>query len=1158
LPVSHSAHRLSAHHGRSGKRKAPLTIKRAGYVVGGFAAAILVLLGLPALIQWDGYKDRIAAAAQARLGRKLDIAGSLNLALLPLPHVSAHDVRLADADGAAQPEMMTARVLELRPSLLGLLSGRFEVAAVRLSQAELHLQRLADGKANWQFQPAPKAAPAASSDVPASDRAAEHRAAAMPSILLDDASITYQAGGGHPLRLDGVTAALSQPDAQTSRFAAKGVVHGALLTADGVLSGDQLDVTLGLGAKAAEARFKGRFSTQDGFKGQVQAKGDSLHDVAVALGANGLRLPQGGLLLTGELTLDAHALRFDKASLFVAGTEGIASVDADFGHGPQFDVALAFSHMDLDRWAASLPAPTLRQTPVAAVPTVPEGPSAVAAPKAGGGFSKALAVNLDVSADSLTLHGGELHQARFNAALADGELLVNQAGVELPGQSEVNLFGFFTPADDGLSFDGTLEGRSGEMRGLLAWLGLPPVHLAQDRLRQGSFTGHVQADAKAVRLDEGVLKLDGAKADLAADLKLAGRPALGVSFAVDHLNLDAYRADHVAHPGDNPPPSDAAPPKAEGAMPPPAAERDSWLEGLDANVKGKVGSLTAYGLTAQDLSLDAAWLNGVLTLNKFTSADVDGAQLNLGGGIDPLGLAFHHFRWEVRTDHPAKLLKALISHLPVEPERLAPLALTGTLDGRLNDKLDLDSRNEIAGGQLELTGRIDQPLGDPGLHLSLAASHASLTQVIRLFSPDYRPQASLGAFAASTTIAGPVKDLAFSDLRLKLGPAAAAGDAHLTHSGARPRLDLKLTAGEIAVDPFLPTKRTGDARPSLREQIESGLLIPTKGVPAHRSGGGDLPPAPASAPRPKVTVSGLSDHWSSDPMDLSWLTALDGHAVIDAQAVTWNQSRLDQASLLLDVQDGSAKLEQLTGKLWGGEMALSGALADNGAMKMDGKLSHAQMREALLSTAGLGMADGVMDGETSLTAKGKSVNEMVSHLNGTLQVAAVNGLVKGFDLKAVDDKAKDLNNPLGLINLLQAGLTGGSTRFSSLNGSAKIKDGILVCDDLALTADGGGAKGQVTANLPGWVMDAHAAFHLASSPEAPPLVMRLTGPLDNPRRFLDINAMQTWLAQKGVGLKGPMKDAADALGKMLNGERKEDGGKVKAKDVVKSLFKGLK
>ena len=88
-------------------------------------------------------------------------------------------------------------------------------------------------------------------------------------------------------------------------------------------------------------------------------------------------------------------------------------------------------------------------------------------------------------------------------------------------------------------------------------------------------------------------------------------------------------------------------------------------------------------------------------------------------------------------------------------------------------------------------------------------------------------------------------------------------------------------------------------------------------------------------------------------------------------------------------------------------------------------------------------------------------------------------------------------------------------------------------------------------------MDAHAAFHLASSPDAPPLVMRLTGPLDNPRRFLDINAMQTWLAQKGIGAKGGLKDAGDALAKMLSGERKDDGSKVKAKDVVKGLFKGL-
>jgi hypothetical protein len=36
-----------------------------------------------------------------------------------------------------------------------------------------------------------------------------------------------------------------------------------------------------------------------------------------------------------------------------------------------------------------------------------------------------------------------------------------------------------------------------------------------------------------------------------------------------------------------------------------------------------------------------------------------------------------------------------------------------------------------------------------------------------------------------------------------------------------------------------------------------------------------------------------------------------------------------------------------------------------------------------------------------------------------------------------------------------------------------------------------------------------------------------------------------------------MKDAGEALGKMLSGQRKDDGSKVKAKDVVKGLLKGL-
>jgi len=1142
-----------------------LSIKRAGYVAAGIAAGTLVLLGLPALIQWDGYKAAIAEALQARLGREVALDGPLHFALLPLPHATAEMVRIANAEGAAGPQMLSAAALELRPAFWPLLSGRFELAAVRLSGVELHLQRLAGGKGNWQFQP--EAKPAKPEEIPAANApASEHHDRAFPTISLDDAVITYQAGNGQPLRLEGVTAALTRSEDGATTFAARMQAHGVPLSLEGKLGKDgEAICNVGLEPQAAELMFLGHFSTQDGFSGKLVAKVQSLRDTAAAFGWSAARLPQGGAELKGDLVMDAHVLHLAHGETRLAGAEGTATLDADFGHGPQLDAALSFQHVDLDQWAASLPAPTLGQTMAPATVAAPSAETAsTPAPvpaKVSGGFSKALSVNFDLSIDSLSLHGGELRQARLNAALANGELLVNQAGVELPGDGELNLFGFFTPDGAGLAFDGTLEGRADDLRGMMSWLALPPVHLAEDRLRKGSFTGHFLADAQALRIEDGLVRLDGAKADLAADLKLGPRPALGVSFAVDKLDIDAYRAVPVPVAKIAPAPAPVEP-KAEGSVPPPAdPARDSWLPGVDANIKGKVGALTAYGLSAHDLSVDANWLDGVLTLRDLTTPDLNGAEVHLSGGLVPSESAFRQFHWAVRSDHPAHLLNGLVSHLPVEPERLGPMALTGSLDGKPAEHLDLDSRNEIAGGQLELTGRIDHALDNPGLHLSLAASHSSLTQVLRLFSPDYHPRDGLGAFAASTKIDGNLDEvLAFQDLRLKLGPAAAAGDATLTRSGPRPRLDITLTTGEIPLDPFQPTKRTGDIRPpSLREQIQEGLLIPAKGVPAnpHWPHDNEQPPAPSSVPRSSVAVGGISEHWPSAPLDLAWLTAFDGKLSIESQALSWGQSRLEPALLELNLQDGSAKLDHLKGGLWGGEMLLTGVLADNGAAKLEGKLAHVQLKQALLSTAGLGLADGALDGETSLTAKGKSVADMIAHLNGTAKFEAKDGAIKGFELKAVDDKAKDMKSPLGLIGLLQAGLSGGSTKFSSFSGTAKVKDGIVTSDDLALVAEGGGANGQVSANLSGWVMDAHAAFHLASSPDAPPLVMRLTGPLDNPRRFLDINAMQTWLAQKGIGAKGGLKDAGDALAKMLSGERKDDGSKVKAKDVVKGLFKGL-
>ncbi|NBP72806.1 MAG: AsmA family protein [Alphaproteobacteria bacterium] len=87
-------------------------MKKAAYAFGGLvvflvAAALIV----PGLIDWHSYKSEISAEAKKVTGRTLEIAGDLELGILPTPHVRASDIRFANAPGAAAPHMATLKEL---------------------------------------------------------------------------------------------------------------------------------------------------------------------------------------------------------------------------------------------------------------------------------------------------------------------------------------------------------------------------------------------------------------------------------------------------------------------------------------------------------------------------------------------------------------------------------------------------------------------------------------------------------------------------------------------------------------------------------------------------------------------------------------------------------------------------------------------------------------------------------------------------------------------------------------------------------------------------------------------------------------------------------------------------------------------------------------
>ncbi|MBB2163433.1 AsmA family protein [Gluconacetobacter sp. 1b LMG 1731] len=119
---------------------------------------VLVLLGgagvMGAWMRLDpvGLREKAVAAVWHQTGRVLKV-GAVQVHLLPYPSVSVRDLALSDMPGGARPEMLTATELDARLALLPLLRHEIRLEDVRLTHPDLLMERMADGRANWQMQP---------------------------------------------------------------------------------------------------------------------------------------------------------------------------------------------------------------------------------------------------------------------------------------------------------------------------------------------------------------------------------------------------------------------------------------------------------------------------------------------------------------------------------------------------------------------------------------------------------------------------------------------------------------------------------------------------------------------------------------------------------------------------------------------------------------------------------------------------------------------------------------------------------------------------------------------------------------------------------------------------------------------------------------------
>ncbi|HWE71847.1 MAG TPA: AsmA family protein [Stellaceae bacterium] len=324
----------------------------------GLAAVIVLVIvaaiAVPFFIPLDTYKGKIVALVKSETGRDLKIAGPVHFSLLPSVALEANDVSLANPAGAASPNMVQLKRLDVELKLFPLLHGGLEISQFKLVQPVIALEVDKQGKPSWAFTPAPTAGgapPAAQPAAPSApaanggaDNGANFSAISLGDVSISDGQASYlDQRTGEKKQLTGINMTLSLPSLDEP-FAAKGSAvwdgEKATLTVQiekpGTLQhGGASPVSITFAANPINFAFKGDATgaTLSKLTGGIDLSIPSVRGLAkwagVAFDAPGTGF--GPMTLSGKIDKQGDKIAFSNAVIGLDAIKATGALSVDTG-----------------------------------------------------------------------------------------------------------------------------------------------------------------------------------------------------------------------------------------------------------------------------------------------------------------------------------------------------------------------------------------------------------------------------------------------------------------------------------------------------------------------------------------------------------------------------------------------------------------------------------------------------------------------------------------------------------------------------------------------------------------------------------------------------------------------------------------------------------
>lgn len=1017
--------------------------------------AVAAVLVAPGFIDWSAYRAEIATQARKFTGRDLSIGGDIRLSIFPAPALVAEDLRLASIEGAREPDMARLGALRVNVALGPLIGGQIQVEKVELIDPVIVLERLADGRANWTLD-------TGAEDAAGTGAAPEVR---LDNFLIENGTLIYRdAVAGTEERIEGLNArvvavSLEGPFESTGSLIARGVPLDFKASVGKLVSGRALPINVVVKASPGQTRLRAAGTIEDlagvpKFAGKLELEAGDLAALAGVLTArDDLPGPLGqAFKAEAEVSAGAEAIALDNLSAQLGQAKSNGSVKLSLGSPLEAAVDLQVNRIDLDKWLALPPAKAGSVSQKARLSNNGDGESsratiALAQPRRDGGdqafaLPQDIAGALNLSVGAVTYRQRVIGQLRANMELAAGEITLNQFSAQLPGGSDVALFGFVSAVDGKPRFEGEAEVMVSDSRGVAGWLGAELPKLPAGRLRKISFTGKVVAQPDQVQVTGADIRFDSSRLTGGATFLLRERLSFGASVALDKINLDAY-LDGAGGGG-----------KEGGGI-----SGLKALTGFDANLKARIGSMVYRAHPVKNVDLDATLYDGSLTLRRASIGSFAGARAALSGGLGNLAGVpdMKDLKFQFAARDLGKLMRVVGADAAALPPDLGAVTMAGTAQGSmLTPKLALDLA--AAGAKVNFDGGTDL-LPSPALVGRIKLSHGDLEQALQRFGVGYRPAGKLGALEMTADIRAGLDGLTARAFDATVGKLRVKGDVAVATGGARPRIDANIATNAFSVDPFLPAERRADAG-----AVRHALYRPGDGLRLS-----------AAAKR------GSTERWSRDPIDLAFLRDFDANIALRAPLLTYGAYLLGDADVSAKLADGVLRAERLNGRLFDGSLRGDAVLDARGRPQLDARLRLARGSvAALMETFGsAGAASGSLDLNADLSSAGGSVASLVAGLGGSGDVALrgvdVKKAAKGSAMSGVLNLVTSLN---GLGNSLSSGNAGSK---ADITGTFAIERGILRSNDLKLASGLGNGDAVATVDLPRWWVEAEGEVRMAQN-----------------------------------------------------------------------------